>query len=253
MMRKKLYFTVDMEPDCPPYLNGWRGIDEAAPRLLALLRHWSVPAALFVTGELARRNPDLVQAWADDGHAIGCHSDAHVRLSTLSPGAAYEDLARATETLRALVPVDMFRAPNLDLPRALVPKLATLGYYIDSSEGRHKHFTARVRYEHGVLRIPASTTSSLLRLPSLLSAPLVDLLPAPLVLFIHPWELVDLRQTKLRFDCRARTGPPALASLDGLFAQLRRRGYVFERLDAFTAARALEPAPPPHRPTRASS
>jgi peptidoglycan/xylan/chitin deacetylase (PgdA/CDA1 family) len=225
-------FTVDMEPDCPPFLSGWRGIDEGAPRLFALLRRWSIPATLFVTGALVRRDPGQVHAWADEGHELGCHGDAHVRFSTMAPAAALDDLRRATDTLARLGgPPRSFRAPNLDLPRALLPRLGELGYTLDSSEGRHKHPRARVRREAGLLRVPASTTSSLLRLPPALVAPLLRLLPSPLVLFVHPWELVDLRRERLRLDCRARTGPPALAALDGLFARLIAAGYRFGRMD----------------------
>jgi peptidoglycan-N-acetylglucosamine deacetylase len=223
-------FTVDMEPDCPPYLSGWRGIDEGAPALLALLGRHRIPSTMFVTGALVRRDPDRVRAWAEAGHELGCHGDAHVRYSLQSRPAAYEDLARATETLSRFGPVRSFRAPNLDLPPWLLPRLAQLGYAIDSSEGRHKHLRARVRREAGLLRIPASTTSSLLRLPPALVAPILSLLPSPLVLFVHPWELVDLRRERLRFDCRARTGPPALAALDGLFHRLTEAGYRWTRL-----------------------
>jgi peptidoglycan/xylan/chitin deacetylase (PgdA/CDA1 family) len=225
-------FTVDMEPDCPPYLSGWRGVDEGAPKLFELLRRWAIPSTLFVTGALVRRDPDRVRAWAADGHELGCHGDAHVRFSTMAPQAAFDDLRRATDALSALGTVRSFRAPNLDLPAPMLPVLRELGYALDSSEGRHKHFRARVRREAGLLRVPASTTSSLLRLPPWLVAPILKRLPSPLVMFIHPWELVDLRRERLRFDCRARTGDTAVAALDGLFARLKEAGYSFCRMDA---------------------
>ena len=40
--------TVDVEPDCPPYLTGWRGVEEGLPRLLALLADEGVTATFFV-------------------------------------------------------------------------------------------------------------------------------------------------------------------------------------------------------------
>ena len=229
-MAHEAYFTVDMEPDCPPYLSGWRGVDEGAPALFSLLARRSIPATLFLTGALVRRNPDQVRAWAEAGHDLGCHGDAHVRFSRQSPEAAYADLARATETLSRYTEVRSFRAPNLDLPRALLPRLHQLGYRIDSSEGRHKHLGATLRREAGLLRVPASTTSSVLRLPPSIVAPILRLLPDPLVLFIHPWELVELRRERLRLDCRARTGPTALAALDGLFTRLTEAGYRWRLL-----------------------
>ena len=36
-MTERVSFTVDLEPDCPPYLWTWRGVEEGMPRLLAML------------------------------------------------------------------------------------------------------------------------------------------------------------------------------------------------------------------------
>ena len=65
----------------------------------------------------------------------------------------------------------------------------------------------------GVLRVPASITSSTLRWPRMVLRPLLAQLSAPAVLFVHPWEFVDLRRTKLRYDCRFKTGDTALDCL----------------------------------------
>ena len=35
----------------------------------------------------------------------------------------------------------------------------------------------------------------------------------PVVLFVHPWEFVDLTRERLRYDCRFRTGDVALRCL----------------------------------------
>jgi len=234
----RAYFTVDVEPDCPPYLRGWRGVDEGMPRLLALLERHAIPATLFTTGTVARRDPARVRDWVARGHELACHGDTHVRLSRLSHAAAHEDLRRATETLKALAPVRSFRAPNLDLPTELVPALAALGYAIDSSQGRHKHLSAEVVRCGGLLRVPASTTSSLLRLPPSLVARVLLRFTEPLVLFVHPWELVDLRREKLRWDCRAGTGPPACRALDGLFSRLRDAGVTWARLGSLAPSAA---------------
>src|SRR5437763_16784385 len=50
-------FTIDLEPDCPPFLRGYRGIEHGLPRLLDMLRDVGVPATFFTTGEVARRYP----------------------------------------------------------------------------------------------------------------------------------------------------------------------------------------------------
>jgi len=35
-------FTCDLEPDCPPFLHGFRGIETGLPKLLSLLGERSV-------------------------------------------------------------------------------------------------------------------------------------------------------------------------------------------------------------------
>jgi len=47
------------------------------------------------------------------------------------------------------------------------------------------------------------------------------------VLFVHPWEFVDLRRERLRFDCRFRTGDIALDCLRDVIASFRARGAEF--------------------------
>jgi peptidoglycan/xylan/chitin deacetylase (PgdA/CDA1 family) len=42
-------FTVDLEPDCPPFLQGYRGMEQGAPALLDLLDAECVPATFFTT------------------------------------------------------------------------------------------------------------------------------------------------------------------------------------------------------------
>jgi peptidoglycan/xylan/chitin deacetylase (PgdA/CDA1 family) len=54
-------FTIDLEPDCPPFLRGYRGIEQGLPALLDLLSQLRVPATFFTTGEVAERFPRAVE------------------------------------------------------------------------------------------------------------------------------------------------------------------------------------------------
>ena len=86
---------------------------------------------------------------------------------------------------------------------------------------------------HDVLRVPASVTSSTLRWPAAVRDALFAQLTDPVVLFVHPWEFVDFRRSSLRFDCRFKTGTPALdcaRSALRFFAQARRRVPIDARL-----------------------
>ena len=222
-----VHFTVDVEPDCPPYLNTWRGIEEGMPRLLALLAEEAVPATFFVTGQVAERFPDVVRAIVNGGHELACHGHAHRSFARMSVAEARRDIEDASRALRRFGPVVSFRAPYLQFPRALLPLLAEASYRLDSSEGRHKRLGVDVHSTSGVLRVPASVTSSTLRWPSRFRNALLSRLDDPVVLFVHPWEYVDLRRERLRLDCRFRTGDAALACTRSTLRLFRQRGDRF--------------------------
>jgi hypothetical protein len=82
-------------------------------------------------------------------------------------------------------------------------------------------------------------TSSVLRLPRAIRDPWLLSLRDPVVLFVHPWEFVDLTQERLRLDCRFRTGAIALQCLREVIQLFQRRG------DTLIAMRDLLPTAPP--------
>lgn len=225
---------IDVEPDCPPYLaTQYRGIAEGLPRLLDLLDGHAVRTTCFCTGEVAERFPERIRELIERGHELGCHGHTHRRFDVLGADEADEELTRSTAVLRAFgAPVTAFRAPNLRFPDRYVPLLERHGLGVDSSQAKYKlAFYRRSEAMTSVMRIPASTTSSVLRLPRAIRDPWLAMLSSPVVLFVHPWEFVDLRHTKLRLDCRFRTGDKALAALDSAINALRERGARFLRMD----------------------
>ncbi len=100
---------------------------DGARELLALLRERHVRATLFVTGEFARANPEIVREALCDGHEIGNHTDSHPHLTTWGenrrhdtrPGVTRELLQRelrlADQAIRAALggaaPSPFWRAP----------------------------------------------------------------------------------------------------------------------------------------------
>jgi peptidoglycan/xylan/chitin deacetylase (PgdA/CDA1 family) len=227
MSQRPVFITVDVEPDCPPFLKTWRGIDEGMPKLCRLLDEEQVRATMFVTGDVARRYPAMIDRLVADGHELGCHGDTHASFATLTPEQSEREIVDATRTLRAHGDVVSFRAPYLRLPVRTLTQLRLAGYRLDSSAGRHKTLSARVEVVDGMLRVPASITSSTLRWPAALRNPLLAVLSKPAVVFVHPWEFVDLRRTSLRFDCRFKTGDTALACLRDTIRFFRNRSAVF--------------------------
>src|SRR5262245_16357095 len=108
-MRTPVFVTVDVEHDCPPFLSTWRGIEEGMPRLRELLNEEHVPATMFVTGEVARRYPNLIDELTKEGHEIGCHGDSHASFAALSPEAAEREIRDSSDTLRSHADVVSFR------------------------------------------------------------------------------------------------------------------------------------------------
>lgn len=248
--------TVDVERDCPPYLGGFRGVEEGLPRLLALLRDEGVEGTFFVTGTVARRDPGAVAGIVAAGHELGSHGDTHADLARLDRAGARREIRRGARAVRAFGEVTSFRAPYLRLPRRWLPLLEEAGFRLDSSQARYKLAYWRDRLAAGgagdeagpgggvgrpgrradlrspnrgppLRRVPASLTSSLLRLPRPLRDPLLLACPSPLVLFVHPWELVDLRREPIRLDCRFRTGEAACDALRSALRLLRDGGASF--------------------------
>lgn len=226
----RVCITVDMEHDCPPYLTTWHGAEQGTPQLLALFAEERIPATFFTTGELARRYPAVVQEIVARGHELGGHGDQHRRFDRMDLVEARQEIAASTRTLRAFDPVTSFRAPNLRFPSDYLSLLTEAGYRLDSSQGRYSCRCAKISRAGELIRVPASVTSSVLRLPWAIRRPVYSRLVDPIVLFVHPWEFVDFRRSSLRLDCRFRTGAPALQCLREAIHFFRDHGARFVRM-----------------------
>jgi peptidoglycan-N-acetylglucosamine deacetylase len=223
-------FTVDLEPDCPPFLEGFRGIDQGAPALLDLLREESVPATFFTTGQVAVRSPALVERVVANGHELACHGMTHRAFTSLRYEEAGWEIEQSAAILRGFAPVTSFRAPYLRFPPEYVELLDRAGFTLDSSHAKYKAAYYRDRATTRITRVAASVTSSALRLPRIVRAAYLSALASPVVLFVHPWEFVDLRRERLRLDCRFRTGDIALGCVRDVLRSFKRRGAAFARM-----------------------
>jgi peptidoglycan-N-acetylglucosamine deacetylase len=230
---------IDVEPDCPPYLaTQYRGIEHGLPAALEVLRESGVAVTCFTTGEVAERYPDAVRAILAAGHELGCHGHTHTRFDRMADADARREIETSSRVLRGFgAPVTSFRAPNLQLPQRHFRLLESNGYERDSSTGKHK-LAYYARRPRTTLRcIPASTTSSVLRLDRWFRDPFLLSLSSPVVLFVHPWEFVDLTRERLRLDCRFRTGRPALDALRSTIDLFRARGARFLRMNELPVPR----------------
>jgi len=231
---------IDVEPDCPPYLaTQYRGVVDGLPRILDALDAAGVRTTCFCTGQVAERYPRRIVDVIERGHELGCHGHTHRRFDRIPEAEARREVLLATETLRSFgAPVTSFRAPNLRFPQRYLSLLEEQGYSVDSSQAKYKSEYYRVPARTRLTRIPASMTSSVLRLPRWLRDPWLLALSSPVVLFVHPWEFVDLTRERLRLDCRFRTGDPAFRDVMSVVALFRERGARFVRMDELGARAA---------------
>jgi len=224
--------TIDMEHDCGSSPKTYRGIVAGTPLLLRLFRDRGIAATFFTTGEVARLFPDVVHSIVAAGHELGCHGDTHARFSTLTPESARREIDEATLSLRDFFPLTSFRAPNLDFPDRYLPLLRDAGYALDSSQARYKRGSvfAGPYLAEGLRRIPVSTMPSVVRLPRAARRGVLARLRDPAVLYFHPWEFVDMTREPIPYDCRFRTGQPALDTLEDAIGFMRARGGTFHTM-----------------------
>jgi peptidoglycan/xylan/chitin deacetylase (PgdA/CDA1 family) len=227
--------TFDVEMDAPPYMDSWRGVDEGLPALLEMLEEKGVKATFFTLGLLAVKKPSAIKAVLDRGHEIGSHGLDHRRLDKLPLGEATRNIWLSLKLLREYYDVVSFRAPNLKLPLSLIPALKLLDVKVDSSISWYKPpFKLSPVIEHGILRVPASYPSSVLRLPRGALKTLFK--PGPnYVILLHPWEFVGLR-CSFRPDLTIGVGGRVLGNLSMLIDYLRSHGYRFKTMRELQAS-----------------
>lgn len=234
---------IDVEPDCPPYLaSQYRGIEHGLPKLLDALEWLDVPVTCFCTGEVAQRHPDRVRDIVARRHELGSHGHTHRPFDTLSEREARQELRASCDALGGFgVRVTSFRAPNLRFPDRYLALLEEHAFRVDSSQAKYKLAYYRSRPATSLTRVPASMTSSVLRLPRAIRDPWLLRLASPVVLFVHPWEFVDLTRERLRLDCRFRTGEPAFRALREVVTLFRERpgGARFVRMHEFDPSTPL--------------
>jgi peptidoglycan/xylan/chitin deacetylase (PgdA/CDA1 family) len=220
-----------MEQDCPPYFSTFRGVEGGTPKLLDLFEEEEIPATFFTTGDVARRYPQVIQNILQKKHELGCHGDTHRRFDQMDAREAEKEIQDSSKTLREFGSVTSFRAPNLVFPNDYLKLLEEAGYRLDSSQAKYKRaYRKNNHFPTSLSRIPASVTSSVLRLPKAIRFPWLKGLSDPAILFVHPWEFIDLRKEKLRLDCRFRTGDFALSCLQENIRMFKQRGAKFLRM-----------------------
>ncbi len=228
-----VYLTVDLEQDCPPYLETFRGVLEGMPRLLELLEEENVQGTVFTTGVVATEFPEVVEQVLASGHELACHGHTHRSFASMDESTARRELEDSTAALRKFDVIRSFRAPYLQFPDRYLRLLEDQGFALDSSQAKYKLGYYTRSAQTNLVRVPASVTSSVLRLPEWVRDPWLRALSEPVVLFVHPWEFVDLTQTNLRWDCRFNTGDTALDRLRSALRLFKASDSSFSKMKEF--------------------
>ena len=158
---RTIILTMDVEPDCPPYLKTYRGVESGLPVLLEIMEKYDMKATFFITGDVASKYPKEVADIAKH-YEIGCHGYSHTRFDMMTFDEVADEIGRSTGVLRKLAGrVVSFRAPNLIFPERFLGLLKDNGYLIDSSLAKYKiehlyriYIGGKDNLSNGLFRVP---------------------------------------------------------------------------------------------------
>ncbi|MDR5657002.1 polysaccharide deacetylase family protein [Halodesulfurarchaeum sp. HSR-GB] len=198
------------------------GLDGVAFLQSAFETH-GVSTTWFTVSELAETNPAAVESIARAGHEIGSHTRTHRLLSELDTDTRREEMRVSREALEAVsdAPVTGFRAPAFDIAPGHFQDLAAAGYEYDASVVASRSIPGWYGGEFeltepapatavwdsappAIAELPTSVMPGL-RLPltgtwlrffgpryTILGMRLLARRGVVPVLYVHPWEFVDL-------------------------------------------------------------
>lgn len=230
-MTDRVALSVDFElfRHTPAY-RGARGRLEddtvglgAADYLLDVFERYDATATFFVVSEVAKDHPGVVERIADAGHEIASHTHTHRLLTDLSRGTRLDELTRSRRLLAERTGDDVvgFRAPAFDFPDTFFAELIEAGYEYDSSVSPCRRVPGFYGGDFAV-RSPSPATAVDPSAPDRITEVPIGVSPgvrlpvsgawarllgrryslwgtrriaangvAP-VLYVHPWEFVDL-------------------------------------------------------------
>lgn len=112
---------------------------EATQPILDLLDQYQTKASFFIVGEVAERNPDLIQSIFQRGHEIGCHTFSHTLVWNLDENlfrGELEHFHSVMERILGKIKIKGFRAPCFSIDNRnkwALKVLLDFGYKYDAS------------------------------------------------------------------------------------------------------------------------
>lgn len=191
--------------------------------LLDAFRSAEATGTFFTVGEIADSNPSVLGRIVDAGHEIGSHTHTHQHLSEVPGTERREELEKSKARLEAVTGEEVvgFRAPSFDMGPEHFRILDEEGYKYDSSVVPCRSIPGWYGGEFktekpspardidpaaptGIAEVPVSVMPGV-RLPltgtwlrffgvnyTILGMRLLARRGVSPVLYVHPWELVDL-------------------------------------------------------------
>lgn len=145
MSEMQAVLGFDMETDVGSWTPFYEGFKHGTPVILEVLARHGIKATFYVTGDGARKNPEVVHRVVAAGHEIGCHTLFHETIGDelfpipgmmpILPEEVEHRLRLATEWVEEVAGVRprSFRAPRLFGSTAVVNALESLGYVSDAT------------------------------------------------------------------------------------------------------------------------
>ncbi len=116
---KKVYLTFD-----EGYENGF------TPKILDILNETGTPAAFFVTGAYAEKQPELIKRIAEESYILGNHTATHPSLPTVTNAEIQRELSSTAEKVKKLTGKNMrfMRPPKGEYNPRVLDEVNKAGY-----------------------------------------------------------------------------------------------------------------------------
>lgn len=243
-MENKILLSIDLEEfDLPLEYSTYIDKDEqiriskeGMKNLEHILNKYNIKSTIFTTAFWANENKEYIKQLSEK-HEIGSHAYFHSDFSQ-------EFIQSSKQEIESIIKKEVagFRMPRMmEVDNS---KLMEAGYKYNSSLnptyiiGKYNHFfkNKNIHVANGVIQVPTSV-SNLLRIPLFWLS--IKLFPIPyykflckkvlkkngyLLIYIHPWEFVDLSKYKIPNLIKSVSGKEQINRFENIISYLSTIG-----------------------------
>lgn len=101
-------------------------IPEVTPWVLEKLKEYDVKATFFCIGDNVLKHPKIYQRILDEGHAVGNHTQKHLKGWNTDDGTYLKDIENAGEFISS----NLFRPPYGRIKKSQIKLIQSLNYHI---------------------------------------------------------------------------------------------------------------------------